>query len=239
MAPSRIRHLLALLTERLGLTLVAGLLAMAGCGGLFLYLADEVGEQAALTRNDRYVAEYFHTHADPGTVRAAEAITFFGDAATLAGLGVAFGIGLALAQRWLLLLGWAGALGGTAVLNPFLKGVFHRVRPHLEEPWASAPGWSFPSGHAMGSLVAYGFLAYALSRFIRPAARRLVWTAAVGVILLIGFSRVFLGVHFVSDVLAGYAAATVWLTFCILATRNYRRRQPPDEVPGGSRREPP
>jgi membrane-associated phospholipid phosphatase len=87
------------------------------------------------------------------------------------------------------------------------------------------PGWSFPSGHAMGSFVTYGFLAYLLSRV--PWARfprRTVTAALAALVLLIGFSRMYLGAHFLSDVIGGYAAAAVWLTFCILVTDRTQQR---------------
>ena len=95
----------------------------------------------------------------------------------------------------------------------------------LPEPWITEPSWIFPSGHVMGSLVAYGFLAYLLTR-ITPAyfPRRTALALLSGLVLLIGFSRIYLGVHFLSDVIGGYAAAAVWLTFCILMTHRTQVR---------------
>ena len=121
-----------------------------------------------------------------------------------------------------LLAGWAAALIGTALLNTTLKAVIQRLRPQLPEPWITETGWSFPSGHAMGSLVAYGFLAYLLTQ-MSPAEfpRRTAVMVLATLVLLIGFSRIYLGVHYLSDVIGGYAAATVWLTFCILITRSF------------------
>ena len=106
-----------------------------------------------------------------------------------------------------------------------LKQVFRRLRPQLSEPWVTEPGWSFPSGHAMGSLVAYGFLAYLLTR-ITPDhfPRRTAIALLAGLVLLIGFSRIYLGAHFLSDVIGGYAGAAVWLTFCILITHRTQSR---------------
>ncbi len=99
-------------------------------------------------------------------------------------------------RRWSLLLGWVAALVGTGLLNGNLKGFFRRLRPRLPEPWVTEPGWSLPSGHAMGSFVAYGFLAYLLTR-ITPAhfPRRKATALLAILVLLIGFSRIYLGVH--------------------------------------------
>ena len=86
-------------------------------------------------------------------------------------------------------------------------------------------GWSFPSGHAMGSFVTYGFLAYLLTRVPRVDVPRRTAVAVLAVlVLLIGFSRIYLGAHYLSDVIGGYAAAAVWLTFCILVTDRTQRR---------------
>jgi membrane-associated phospholipid phosphatase len=203
----------------LSVALLVGLLVMVIASALFVYLADEVGEQAWLTRLDSTVAEFFHRQGEPWSVHAFEVVTFFGDASTFAVLGLVVAFVLSTLRRWSLLLGWVAALAGTGLLNTTLKGVIRRLRPQLPEPWITESGWSFPSGHAMGSLVTYGFLAYLLTR-ITPTQfpRRTVIAVFAGLVLLFGFSRIYLGVHFLSDVIAGYAAATAWLTFCILIT---------------------
>ena len=230
-----LRHL----RQRLSAALLAGLLVMAALGAFFVYLADEVGEQAWLTRLDSTVAQFFHQHGAPWLVDVFETVTFFGSASTLAGLGVAVALMLTGLRRWSLLLGWAAALAGTGLLNTTLKGVIRRLRPQLPEPWVTEQGWSFPSGHAMGSFVAYGFLAYLLTR-ITPTnfARRTTVAALAVLVLLIGFSRIYLGVHFLSDVIGGYAAAAVWLTFCILVTHGAQGRSRTSSTQPSSRHPP-
>jgi membrane-associated phospholipid phosphatase len=193
----------------LSATLLAGLLVMAAGGSLFLYLADGIGEQAWLTSLDSMAAQFFHRHAVPWSVHLFEVVTFFGNASTLTVLGLAVAVVLGALRRWSLLLGWVAALVGTGLLNTNLKGSFRRLRPELPQPWVTEPGWSFPSGHAMGSLVAYGFLAYLLTR-ITPAhfQRRKAIALLAILVLLIGFSRIYLGVHFLSDVIGGYGGSS-------------------------------
>jgi membrane-associated phospholipid phosphatase len=213
------------LRQWLSATLLAGLLVMATAGALFMYLADEIGEQARLTQVDLAVAQFFHNHGTPWAVRLFEAITFFGNPSTLGVIGLVTALVLAFHRRWSLLLGWAFALIGAGELNVILKGIFRRLRPQLPDPWVTPSGWSFPSGHAMGSFVTYGFLAYLLTRV--PGAdfpRRTAVAVLAVLVLLIGFSRIYLGAHYLSDVIAGYAAAAVWLTFCILVTDRTQRR---------------
>ncbi|WP_207857978.1 phosphatase PAP2 family protein [Lucifera butyrica] len=124
-------------------------------------------------------------------------------------------VALAVYRRWLELGGLALSFAGGAVLNFVLKNLFERTRPdafHL----VTAAGYSFPSGHAMVSLCFYGMLAFLLAR----NAQTWPWRYFVGVITMllvvaIGISRIYLGVHYPSDVVAGYSAGTMWLLFVI------------------------
>jgi undecaprenyl-diphosphatase len=127
-------------------------------------------------------------------------------------------------RRRVLLVGWVGALAGGALLDLALKLAFRRPRPVWESPYLAASGWSFPSGHAMGSLIAYGMLAYLLVLHLRSRSARLAVAAgAILLVLAIGFTRLFLGVHYFSDVMAGYAAGTVWLAVCVSGLEVLRR----------------
>jgi PAP2 superfamily len=139
---------------------------MATAGALFMYLA-EIGEQARLTHVDLAVAQFFHDHGTPWAVRLFEAITFFGNPSTLGVIGLVTALVLAFQRRWSQLLGRAFALIGAGELNVILKGIFRRLRPQIPDPWVTPSGWSFPSGHAMGSFVTYGFWAYLLTRVPR------------------------------------------------------------------------
>jgi undecaprenyl-diphosphatase len=100
---------------------------------------------------------------------------------------------------------------GAVVLDSALKLVFRRARP---DPFfiAKPPSYSFPSGHSLVSLCFYGLVAGMLSlRLEKRWQRVVVWAAAALVVGMIGLSRIYLGVHWPSDVLAGYAAAIVWM----------------------------
>ena len=109
----------------------------------------------------------------------------------------------------------AQAAGG--LLTKVLKHFFARSRPSVDAAY-DAVGYSFPSGHAMGSFLLYGFIGYLIVRSQR--GRTTKWISGLLVllfILMIGFSRIYLGVHYPSDVLAGYAAGTLWLSVCIFS----------------------
>jgi len=100
---------------------------------------------------------------------------------------------------------------GVAVLDVALKHAFHRPRPvAFFGPTPSS--YSFPSGHALGSLCFYGILAAILTgRALGRGAKFCLWVATVLLVGMIGLSRIYLGVHYPSDVIAGYCAATVWV----------------------------
>ena len=123
---------------------------------------------------------------------------------------------------WLLLVAMAGA----TLLDQALKFSFGRLRP---QPFFDTPmphSYSFPSGHALTCCALFGMLAALLAaRESRPHARILLWTAAALLVAMIGFSRIYLGVHYATDVLGGFAAAVVWIFVVYVTHRQLRRHQ--------------
>jgi PAP2 superfamily protein len=109
------------------------------------------------------------------------------------------------------------ALTGGQALNWALKAAFERPRPTFSDPLATATGFSFPSGHAMVSLTVYGALAFVTAASAGSRrAQLLALLSATALVLAIGFSRVYLGVHYATDVLAAYSAGVAWLALCAL-----------------------
>lgn len=108
------------------------------------------------------------------------------------------------------------ALGGGMVFNLLLKELFRRERPELHR-LIEEGGYSFPSGHSMASFLFYGMVAVFLYLFVVSRLAKLgIVLAAVILIACVGASRIYLGVHYPSDVLAGYAAGGAWLVLCLL-----------------------
>ena len=131
---------------------------------------------------------------------------------------------LAFYRRRLEIAGMLVCLGGGALLNVLLKHLFERSRPELFRV-VEATGFSFPSGHAMVSLCVYGLLAFLIARHSRRWRWRLAVSILAGALVAaIGVSRVYLGVHYPTDVVAGYAAGAVWLAFCISLLMWWERR---------------
>ena len=189
---------------------------------LFIWLADEVMDSAAQTF-DAQIVHYLHVHASPILRRIMSIISQIasgpGHLALIACAALYFQW-----QRRFLPSGLTMIVAGTggAVLNEALKRLFHRVRP---EPAYYHLGYSFPSGHAMSAVIVYGLLAYLLAREVQSRWRILVWVAAIMMILLVGFSRVYLGVHYPTDVIGGYLAGACWLWGCITWLHVLERRR--------------
>ncbi|MDT8903429.1 phosphatase PAP2 family protein [Anaeroselena agilis] len=198
-----------------------GIYALAGlavCGlllALFVHLTEETIYHQETELIDRAVIWLVHTLATPAADQAMIAITALGSGAVYAVVApLALGVLL-----WLRLRREAATLAvclvGASALNWLLKSLFERARPDLFKV-ISATGYSFPSGHAMVSLCFYGMAAYLLCRHIRGLqAQIVVYSLAAVLVSAIGFSRIYLGVHYPSDVLGGYFAGGTWLILCV------------------------
>ncbi|MGG0657706.1 phosphatase PAP2 family protein [Rummeliibacillus pycnus] len=114
---------------------------------------------------------------------------------------------------------------GTVILNQILKLLFHRARPDFHR-LIEAGGYSFPSGHAMSAFSFYGIVAFLLWRHIPTRLGRTVLVLISAIfILMIGISRIYLGVHYPSDIVGGYFASGLWLTIAIWFFQRYKEKQ--------------
>ncbi len=114
---------------------------------------------------------------------------------------------------------------GLVVLSPGIKAIVERARPVVDVPIASAPGPSFPSGHALGSTVAYGTLLLVFLPAVPPRFRKGVVAAVIVVVGIVGLTRVALGVHHPSDVVAGWLLGVLWLAVTTSAFRRWREEE--------------
>lgn len=149
---------------------------------------------------------------------------------------VLLGIGFRIRRR-LEVLVLNLSVGGALLLSELLKISFHRHRPDL--PWlTSANGYSFPSGHSLISMALYGFLAYLVFRNSRrPGLNRVIGIGLVLLPVLIGISRVYLGVHYPSDVLAGWSVGLAWVGTCIVGMESLATHLADLPPSGGRERE--
>jgi undecaprenyl-diphosphatase len=192
---------------------------------VFAILALQLGASgSALHQFDQALSHELGTTLPQQALWVFGLITHLGDTATLTALCLVVAVWLAESGRQGMALGWALALAGNGMLNLILKQLFSRARPLLPASGSVEPGYSFPSGHSSGAVVACGMLAYLALRLLPPRWQGPVLPIAVALALAVGASRVFLRVHFASDVLAGFASGAVWLTLCISGLEVSRRR---------------
>jgi membrane-associated phospholipid phosphatase len=218
----------ARLVNTVGLELLAGLGVLTGSAWTFGWMVEDLAEGD--TKVDTRLADWLHEHASPDLTAFFEAVTRLGNVSTLLVL-------VLLASAFLWRKGWIAELQllvlagvGAEIITVGLKHGFQRDRPFFSDPLATESSYSFPSGHASVSLAVYGTLGFIAARHLgRRRAQFAVLAGTTVLVLLIGFSRLYLGVHFLSDVIAGYSLGIAWVALCVvllqLRLRLKERRQ--------------
>ncbi|MEO5794648.1 MAG: phosphatase PAP2 family protein [Rhodoferax sp.] len=214
----------------LGVRLAAGFAVIVTGAWLFAELAEKLGTDGRMGRADQALADSLRTQLPLAALQVFALLTRLADTATVTGVCILVAALLVWRGRRWLALGWVLAVAGNGVLNTTLKQIFARVRPVHDDGLVMAQGFSFPSGHSSGSVVLYGMLAYVLCRFVPPRGQLPLVLAAVALAFSVGVSRVFLRVHFASDVLAGFASGTAWLVVCIASIELTRWMVHPPEI---------
>jgi undecaprenyl-diphosphatase len=208
----------------LGLHLTLGLLLVSAVT-VFGTVAEEViagGEMAAF---DVAFARALHNATSPGWERSFAVVSWLGSRPVITAATLVVAVVLFLRQQLVAWVVWILAQAGGGLLNLALKETFDRTRPEFADPMLAASSWSFPSGHAMGTFIFCGLGCYLLLRERRSwitagimVALALVWC------VVMAFSRLYLGVHFASDVLGGLVAGAAWVAVCVSALEVIRRR---------------
>ncbi len=209
----------------LGLHLTLGILVSLLALWLFGGVLEDVVAGDPLTQFDRALAAQLHVRATPGGIAFFRAVSDLGSPVAWSAISLLVAVVLLVRRRRLLAAGWIAAILGGGLLDLALKLVVARPRPLFAVAFVQAAGWSFPSGHSMGALVGYGMLAYLLGLHARRWVRAATIVGAAVLIGLIGFSRLYLGAHYFSDVIGGYAAGVVWLSACVTGLEVARRRR--------------
>lgn len=185
---------------------------------VFAALADELAEWQPFVSLDRHVDEELNEAATPWVTTAMEAVSWLGGTIGLAVVTAAASGALLIRRHVRAAVFVALAFIGAELLDALLKVEFARPRPSVADPVSARPGgYSFPSGHATASMAVYGALAYlAIATVRRPRARITLAAGALLLVILIGFSRVYLGAHFPSDVIGGWCVGLGWVALLAL-----------------------
>jgi undecaprenyl-diphosphatase len=210
---------------RFGVQLALGTVVLLIAAWIFGVIAEDVVTGDPLTLVDRMVANWLHTLATPILTRAMLLIAELAGARVITALAVTMGLALAWKRRWHWLLALVLVVPGGVLLNELLKIAFRRARPTFDEPILVLTDYGFPSGHTMIATILYGFIGLFLVTIVHSWRwRRRIVVAVVVLVALVGVSRMYLGVHYLSDILAAIAAGGAWLALCLTAVATLRHR---------------
>jgi membrane-associated phospholipid phosphatase len=174
---------------------------------------------------DHGIATWFHEHLTPTFVSVLHTFTEFGSGEWIGIVLFALVLFFAWKRWWPSLITLIIAVPGGMLLNEWLKLAVHRQRPFVEGPFVDWSGYSFASGHTIAATLLYGqLLLFLLPSLKRRYSRALCIFSAGSLVLVVGFSRIALGAHFLTDVLAAIIFGIVWLMLCMLLGTSMRRR---------------
>jgi undecaprenyl-diphosphatase len=206
------------------LHLTVGFVILLLGGWWFGHLVRALIADAPMVAMDQRLSLWFSHHSVPIFTHAAWVVTSMGSGLCVATLSLGVAALLVWQKRWYRLITLVLTVGGGSALNVGIKHLFQRERPVFEHPLVVLHSYSFPSGHTMAATLFYGLIAV----FIMQSVRRWRWrvltfVAALFVILLVALSRMYLGAHYLSDVLGAMALGLMWLATCITAVELNRR----------------
>ena len=200
----------------LGLHLVAGLIIFAAMTFTLGEISEDINKREPLTVADAQLSIWLHSHTLPLLTSAMFVLTYLGSSMVASSVAAVFGLYLIWRRRFYWLAAIVSSVYGGMLLNKILKYAFQRPRPHFDDPLVSLTSYSFPSGHTMTATVLYGVLAVFLFTSTQNWRRRVAIIFVAGfLILLVAFSRVYLGAHYLSDVLGAMAEGLAWLSVCL------------------------
>jgi membrane-associated phospholipid phosphatase len=191
---------------------------------MFSGIAVHVSSANGLTALDDRVSHWFNTHGVPGWTQFMFGVSAVHGAIGIPLLSILFVLLLARIRDWYWCAAVACTTFGGMLLNIGLKYVFRRGRPSFTNPLVHIATYSFPSGHTAGATVFYSVLAaYLMSRTASVAARCAIAALAAAMVLLVGLSRIYLGAHYLSDVVGAILEGLAWLAACLTAVATARR----------------
>lgn len=211
--------------SREGQLLLIGFAVLACSILAFATISEGLTETPYLSDWDQRFVLAAHEYIQTWEVKLFELTTALGGRLISILLGVGLSLWFLIHRNKRFLLLWAGGLIGNSIIIQILKQLYERPRPEFSSPLLTEANFSFPSGHAAASIVMYGLLAYLIlirRNKMKTPARLAVVIAVLWVGVFIGTSRLALGVHYPSDVLAGWLVAIAWLTVLVCVDQYVR-----------------
>lgn len=211
--------------QRSLITLAVGLVVLTVLGWAFGEITEAVIKQDDIAALDSPVTRWLVANRTPWLTRAMQIVTELGSGwfVVLLLTVVTGGLLARPTTRWLAWVPPVSAAGAALVVLA-IKLAIARPRPDIGEIVAAAGGFSFPSGHSAQAVATYGALAWVVTRLAPRVPRWVVWSVAAVIAFLIGFSRLYLGVHWLSDVVGGWTLGAAWLVLTVVALTAGRLR---------------
>jgi len=209
-----------------GLYFTIGSVILVGAVCLFGGIAEYLITGDPLIRVDEFISDWFRMHANPQFTIDMQFATALGSTTTVCILSAIVGCVLLWKRLWYWAFGLVLVVAGGMLLNVLLKYLFDRARPGWADPLMPLTDPGFPSGHTMMATIIYGFLATCLILMVRSWPWRFfIMIITISLVFLIALSRMYLGAHYLSDVLAAMAAGTAWLALCLTTVETLRRHR--------------
>ncbi|HDZ05990.1 phosphatase PAP2 family protein [Maribacter sp.] len=198
------------------ITVIIALIVVVGGINIFIELTETLKTEILATY-DTAITDYVISYRSPSLTTYFKIMTNVGDAyGYLIVLAIFLLLSLLVFKRWKYVVQATLVLALATVSNMILKRFIDRARPGIEH-LVSVETLSYPSGHAMSAMAFYGFLIFLVTKFkIHKAIKYVLITILILLILSIGISRIYLGVHFPSDIAGGFIAGFIWVVFCVL-----------------------
>jgi undecaprenyl-diphosphatase len=217
--------------QKRSLRLLPALILCIGFGLLFVYIATTISNKS-IAHFDTSIIRFVQGMETPWLTSIMKFFTTLGNTKSVIGIALIAFVLLYFAfryrqQAFLFII----IIGGTVVLNALLKNYFKRERPEIHRIM-NANGFSFPSGHSMIAFSLYTIIVYIAWRNVKTGlSRTLLILFAAFMILMTGISRIYVGVHYPSDVVGGFAASGLWVTFAIIVYGAYQNPREKNKRP--------
>lgn len=209
-----------------GLYFTIGSVILVGAVWIFGGISEDLITRDPLIIVDKILSEVFHYLANPGVGAVMHFVSMLASVEAIGILCVVTAAIFVYQHRWYWLLALVLVVAGGISVNLLLKELFHRPRPGWADPLMALSYPGFPSGHTMMATLMYGFIATYLVLAIASWQWRIVIAVCTVVLVIaVAFSRMYLGAHYLSDVLGAMAAGTAWLALCLIAVETLRRRR--------------
>ena len=205
-----------------------GALLLVASAWLFGWIAEDVVTGEPLTLLDEQLAQWLHANASQALTRWMLVVSRLHSTVAIGGYTAVIAVLAYRKRQWRRIGTLALCRGGGLLINVLMKLAFHRARPHFPDPVLTLTSYSFPSGHVAASTIFYGLaVVWVFGRTRAIHWRILAVLAALLAFLLVAFSRMLLGVHYLSDVGAAFAEGVAWLTLCLVGLAAFWRTAEP------------